>query len=294
MIDALVQQHQHMKEVMVLYSGGLDSRLTCRLLTEKGYTVEAAFFRLPFSAQHPDRDGFLEEEAIPLHIFDANKGHLLDDYLEALDSPVYGRGKGFNPCLDCKIFMMRHLGGYSLEKGFDAIATGEVPGQRPMSQTSRKMQIIQEESPLPVIRPLAELGIQGRSRKHQLELARRFHIDYPMPAGGCLLCEKDLKVRFQTLFRHKLVGETTLPLITLGRHFYDPQRHHWFVVGRNQSENTVIEQYQNVVPSDKGQPAVYHHSNDDPEKAREQAHRLQKAYRDRDTQAIESYYPWKL
>jgi hypothetical protein len=163
-----------------------------------------------------------------------------------------------------------------------------------MSQTSQKMQIIEQASPLPVIRPLAELGVQGRSRKHQLELARHFHIDYPMPAGGCLLCEKDLKVRFQTLFRHQLVGEATLPLITIGRHFYDPKRHHWFVVGRNQSENSVIEKYHPVVPSDKGQPAVYHHSIDCSEKARQQAQKLQRAYRDRNKEAIESYYQWKL
>ncbi len=71
-----------------------------------------------------------------------------------------------------------------------------------------------------------------------------------------LLSEKDLKVSFPTLFRHKPVGQATRPLITPGRLFYDPQRQHWFVVGRNQSENTVIEQYHQVVLSDKGQPAV--------------------------------------
>ena len=283
-----------MEKILAMYSGGLDSRLSIKILKEQGYTIHAAFFRLPFSSEHPTGQDFLEKEGIPLEVFDSTQGPLLKDYLEVLKKPVYGRGKGFNPCLDCKLFMLRHLGEFGRAQQYKAIATGEVPGQRPMSQTSRKMKILEEHAPLPLIRPLIELGIHGRTRKKQIQLARQYQMDYPLPAGGCLLCEKELKKRFETLIQNNLIREDTLPLVTLGRHFYNSRHQQWFVVGRDESENGVIEQYPSVLLSAKGKPAVYHQAFTQPDKARKEAEKLQQAYQQKDDAAIENYSSWKL
>ena len=283
-----------MQNILLMYSGGLDSRLAVKILKDAGYTLRAAFFSLPFASRYPGGKDFLEEEGIPLEIFDCTKGYLLRDYMHMLQQPVHGRGKGFNPCVDCKLFMIKHLEDFAGKNGYGAIATGEVPGQRPMSQTSKKMKTIQEETSLPLIRPLKELGIHGRNRKKQIRLAHSYQIHYPLPAGGCLLCEKEMKKRFETLIHNNLIQEDTLPLATLGRHFFDPHHKQWFVVGRDKSENDVIEKYQQVIVSGKGKPAVYYHFSSQPEKTRKEAEALQQAYQEKDTAAIRGYSVWKL
>jgi hypothetical protein len=257
--------------------------------------MKAVFFRLPFASQQPSGISFLEKEGIPLEILDCTRGKLLEDYLSILKKPRFGRGKGYNPCVDCKLFMMEKLGEYGREEDYTAIATGEVPGQRPMSQTSKKMKVIEQGAPLPLIRPLAKLGIQGRTRKEQMRLAKNYELDYPGPGGGCLLCEKDLATRFKTLIEQELVTETTLPLVTLGRHYFVPETGTWYVVGRDKSENDIIETFAQVIPSGKGKPGVYYHpAGEDPEKAEDEAKKLQQAYQEKDQQAIQDYAFWKI
>ena len=284
------------QKVLLLYSGGLDSRLSLKLLKKQGYQVRAAFFQIPFNTEHSGEDPFLEKEGVPLDIFDCTKGELFRDYMELLKKPQYGRGSGYNPCLDCKLFMLKHASRYAKKHNLQALGTGEVPGQRPMSQTKNKMKIVRETIDMPILRPLAEEGIEGRSRKYQMELANLYSIDYPSPAGGCLLCEKELKNRFKTLIEENIIEEHTSPLISVGRHYHFPEIQSWIVVGRNKQENDVIEQFTNVIKSGKGKPAVYYEAADSEEtkKAEETAVRLQKAFQDKDREKIAYFTHWKL
>jgi len=284
------------QKVILLYSGGLDSRVSLKLLKEKGYEVRAAFFRIPFSSSSTKTSSFLKNEDVPLEVFDCTKGRLFHEYLDMLKSPEYGRGAGYNPCTDCKIFMLKRAAEFAKNNGFDALATGEVPGQRPMSQTSKKMEIIRENIDFPIIRPLKEEGIEGRTRKIQMRLAEQHNIDYPSPAGGCLFCEKDLKPRLKTLIENEIVVEETGPLVSIGRHFYFPEINTWIVVGREKPENDIIEQYTTTIKSGKGKPAVYYEgdSEENKKKAESTAINLQKAYQDKDREKIEYYTKWKL
>ena len=265
-----------MKKAIVLYSGGLDSRLAVKLLLKQGYEVETIFFKLPFAKQKISKFG-----NVKLHVVDVCKGEELKDYLRVLKKGEHGRGTGFNPCVDCRIFILRKAKKLAEERGIEIIATGEVLGQRPMSQTKKAMEIIDKEIGFELKRPLVEAGFSGRSRKAQMELAKKFGIAYPSPGGGCLLCEKALAKRFKVLIENNLINEKTLPLVSIGRHFWIDGG--WFVVGRNEKENKVIEGFEQVVKSGKGKPAVY----GDEGKAKE----LQKAYIDKDVGKFER---WKL
>jgi predicted subunit of tRNA(5-methylaminomethyl-2-thiouridylate) methyltransferase len=283
-----------MNEVLLLYSGGLDSRLATIIMKERGYSVKAVFFRLPFSKDKPVNDSFLDQENIPLSIFDCTRGENLNKYLRVLKYPKYPRGAGFNPCLDCKVFMVKELENYAAKKGIKTIATGEVPGQRPMSQTSSKMKTLAEHTEMDIIRPLAEQGIHGRSRKKQMALADKYGIDYPSPAGGCLLCEKELKTRFKILINRDLINEKTLALVNIGRHFYFPENVSWFVVGRDKKENDILELFQNVIHSASGRPAVFYHSEKHNDIALREAKELQLAYQNKEKDTIRYYTEWKI
>jgi len=282
-------------KILLLYSGGLDSRLAAQLLKEKSYDITAILFRLPFASDKAVYDEFLDKLEIPLKILDSTKGKLLEKYLSILKKPRYGRGVGYNPCTDCKLFMTNHLTDYARENNFAALATGEVPGQRPMSQTSGKMKIIKENTEIPIIRPLQEIGIEGRSRNKQIELAVKYSINYPSPGGGCLLCEKALKTRFATLIENNLITEKTLSLSKTGRHFFYPDKMQWFVVGRNKEENDIIEEFKNVFPSGKGKPAVFYYTTKtSEEETRILALEIQQAYEAKYQQKIKALEERKI
>jgi tRNA U34 2-thiouridine synthase MnmA/TrmU len=264
------------------------------MLTERGHRLEAIFFKLPFASPHPGTDPFLKNEEVPLTIMDCTRGELFSEYLEVLKKPIYGRGVGYNPCTDCKIFMVQHAVKYALANRFDALATGEVPGQRPMSQTMDKMERIREHTQMELIRPLEEAGIKGRKRKDQMKIAKSYSIPYPSPAGGCLLCEREVKTRLQTLIEHNVVTENTLSLLPIGRHFYIEKNRQWFVVGRNKQENKIIEQYHSTIQSGKGKPAVYYRNTNERKEPHNTALKLQQAYQDKDQQAIGYFSTWKI
>jgi tRNA-uridine 2-sulfurtransferase len=254
-------------KALVLFSGGLDSRLVVKLLEEQGNEVEAVFFLLPFSKQE------LPEFDVKMHIIDCTKGQNLKGYLDMLKSPKYGRGTGMNPCVDCKLFMFGLAENLRKKLKADFLATGEVIGQRPMSQTKKKLDLIDKEIP-GIKRPLIEAGIAGRRRDKQLALEEKFKIDFPSPAGGCLLCERDLAHRFKFLLEKDLINEKTLGLAKIARHFYIEGS--WFVVARNERESAIIEKYKNSIASDKRKPAVY--CKEVSEKSKEKAKKLQEAY----------------
>lgn len=238
-----------MKKCVVLFSGGLDSRLVVKIMQERGFEVSALHFKLPFGCGCCDfgcNFKFTQMSSVKFEIFDAGKGKLLKEYLEILKRAKHGRGKGYNPCKDCKIWMFKKAKGYADKKKIKVIATGEVLDQRPMSQTKKAIKIIDDEIGFELTRPLIELGISGRNRKKQMALAKKYKIKYPTSGGGCLLCEKVLKEKFKVLIKNNLINGKTLPLVNIGRHFFIDNC--WFVVSRNEKEGEVIEKF-NTLPS---------------------------------------------
>ncbi len=261
-------------KALVLFSGGLDSRLAVKLLQEQGHEVEAVFFKLPFGGgcckDVMCSFKFAQGNEVNLHIVDCTKGKNLKDYLELVKKPRHGYGAGINPCIDCKIFMFKKAEKLKEKIKADFLATGEVLGQRPMSQTARAFKIIDEQVP-GIKRPLTEAGITGRKRDKQMELANKFKIVYPTPGGGCLLCEKELASRFKFLLEKNLINEKTLEIAKIGRHFWI---NGWFIVARKEEESKVLDNLSQTVKSGKRKPAVYYHNKADKQVAEE----LQKAF----------------
>ena len=234
-----------MKEkCVVLFSGGLDSRLVIKIMQKKGFEVIPLFFKLPFGGACCNEkilSSFLKSQNLKLNIINCIKGKNLQDYLEVIKEAKHGRGGGVNPCIDCRIFMLRKAKEFADKKGIKFISTGEVVGQRPMSQQKKKMEIIEKEAGLKgrIIRPLIDFEhISGRSRKPQMKLAEKFKINYPSPAGGCLLCEKALKNRLMFLLKRGL-AEEEINLVGSGRHFLIDN--YWVIIGRDEKENKIIE-----------------------------------------------------
>ncbi|MDY6791846.1 MAG: tRNA 4-thiouridine(8) synthase ThiI [Thermodesulfobacteriota bacterium] len=242
-----------------LCSGGLDSILAALVLREQGIEVEWVTFETPFfSAQKARRAAQIT--AIPLTI-----KNITAPYVEMLKNPPCGYGQHMNPCMDCHALMFRHAGRIMKNKGFDFLFSGEVVGQRPMSQTKSSLRYVEKNSGFDglIVRPLCAkrlpetipekkglvkregfLDISGRSRKPQIELAIKLGInDYPAPAGGCLLCDKIFSLRLKDLFKHREnCSERELHLLKYGRHFRLNEKIK-IIVGRTQRDNENILKY---------------------------------------------------
>jgi len=244
-----------MKAICV-FSGGLDSMLAADVIRAQGIDVLALFFETPFF-----RSGKAKKSAramdLPFKVVNITRRHL-----EVVKQPKHGYGGNMNPCIDCHALMFRIAGEMLEEEGAYFIFTGEVLGQRPMSQNKRSLNLVATESGLNglLLRPLSAkllaptipeekgwvqrlrlLDFQGRSRKPQMEMAqRRDIVEYPSPAGGCLLTEKGFSRRLKDLLTSKANMETReLELLKLGRHFRIAP-HTKIVVGRNRRENEAI------------------------------------------------------
>jgi len=226
--------------------------LGAKILMAQGIEVKGLFFKTYFFI-----DKEIEEKAkqigINLEIVDLSK-----EQLGVVKNPKYGYGKNMNPCLDCRILMFKKAKQIMEKQGFDFIATGEVLGERPMTQTRKNLLFIEEKSGLKgkVVRPLsADLfagtdiktgyAIQGRSRKKQMELAKKFGLkNYPSPAGGCLLTDPYFSKRLKQLLDKKaVVQEKDIKLLFLGRHFWYKDKR--IVVGKNEQENEKIKKLRN-------------------------------------------------
>ncbi len=250
-----------------LLSGGLDSTLAVRVMLELGVEVLAVNFVTPFCTCDHGGAGCGRQAAraagglsVPLRVIP-----LGDDYLEMVASPAHGYGRNMNPCIDCRIMMQEKAGAMMREEGASFIFTGEVLGQRPMSQRRDAMDIIDRESGLRgyVLRPLSArllrptlveeqglvnrdklLAISGRGRKPQMTLAADYGIrDYPCPAGGCLLTSEGFANRIRDLVESgQRLTLRDVNLAKVGRHFrVSPTCK--VVVGRNQKENEQLERF---------------------------------------------------
>ena len=252
-------------KALALLSGGLDSTLAIKLVLDQGIDVIALNFTSPFYLCNQKGRCFAPEVAkkfkIPLKVI--NKGK---EYLRMIRKPKYGYGSGMNPCIDCRIFILRKAKKYANKIGAKFIFTGEVLGQRPMSQHMRALRIIEKEAGLEgkILRPLSAkllplteaerkgwvdrnrfMSIKGRSRKAQIRLAKKLGInDYPWPAGGCLLTHKEFANKLRDLFKHKKrVRLKDVELLKVGRHFR--LGNNKIIVGRNKEENEKLMRLKN-------------------------------------------------
>ena len=266
------------RKAIALISGGLDSMLAARVVQEQGVQVEGINFFTGFCVEghthairarergKPKRNNALwvaEQLGIKLHIVD-----VIEEYKQVLLNPKHGYGANLNPCLDCKVFMVGKARQWVEEQGFDFIITGEVMGQRPMSQRKSTMPVVASESGandlllrplcaknLPETKPEREGWVErarlydfsGRSRKPQMALAARFGFeDYAQPAGGCcFLTDANYAVKLTDLWQHRGSREYELDdimLLKVGRHLR-PKPHFKLIVGREDGENRFLEGY---------------------------------------------------
>jgi tRNA-uridine 2-sulfurtransferase len=268
-------------KALALISGGLDSMLAVRVLQDQGILVEGINFYTGFcveghtqavrrqDAVKPKRNNALwvaEQLGIKLHFMD-----VVEEYKEVLLNPRHGYGANVNPCLDCKIFMVRKALDYADEHGFAFIVTGEVVGQRPMSQLKQKMRILDKEADHDgrLLRPLSAkllppslaeregwvdrdqlFDFSGRSRKPQMALATHygFH-DYAQPAGGCcFLTDVSYAKKLRDLWQARGQRDYSLDdiiLLKIGRHVR-PSPDFKLIIAREEGESTYLSGYRHA------------------------------------------------
>ena len=250
------------KNAVALISGGLDSVLAAKVVMEQGFHVVGLYFTSAFSKSYGLEHNTCAARVskaigIELRVIDMGQ-----DYIDLVRNPVHGYGKNINPCIDCKIFMLKKAKLVMQELDSPFVVTGEVLGQRPMSQRRDTLGTIERDADMKglILRPLSAallpptkaelagmiqrdklLGISGRSRRVQLQLAERYGIKgFSTPAGGCLLTDKNFSSKLRDLFEDKLaVSPNDIRLLTVGRHYrFDTGVK--IVVGRNNKENNVL------------------------------------------------------
>jgi tRNA U34 2-thiouridine synthase MnmA/TrmU len=266
------------RKAVSLISGGLDSMLATKVIMDQGIHVEGINFFTGFCVEghthairkkdqnKPKRNNALwvaEQLGIKLHIVD-----VIDEYKDVLINPKHGYGANLNPCLDCKTFMVRKALQWIEENNFDFIITGEVMGQRPMSQRRDTMPVVARDSGANdrLLRPLCALNLpetlperegwvkreelydfSGRSRKPQMALAEELGFDdYAQPAGGCcFLTDKNYSDKLVDMWQHHSSRDYELDdimLLKVGRHIR-PRENFKMIIGREEGENKFMEGY---------------------------------------------------
>lgn len=241
-----------------LFSGGLDSQLAVCVIKEQGVEVVGINFVTPFFGAEERTRQAARDLDIEFHFMDIGP-----EYMDVLKKPVYGYGKNMNPCIDCHAYMFKKAGEYMREIGADFLISGEVLGQRPMSQNKSALSAVDKLSGnrglivrplcgqlLPATIPETEgwidrsnlLAISGRSRHDQMQLAEHYGIiDYPSPAGGCLLTQENFSRRLRRLFELRPGADAAAcEILKVGRHFYLAENQ-LLVVGRNHNENESLQ-----------------------------------------------------
>jgi tRNA U34 2-thiouridine synthase MnmA/TrmU len=274
-------------KAIVLFSGGLDSTLAVKVILAQGIEAIPVHFLMPFlqcgevSEITPWRDKHSQTLGAPITLRDIS-----EEFLKIVEHPRFGYGKNFNPCIDCKILMLRKAGEFMEEAGASFVATGEVAGQRPKSQHKDTLNLIEKESGLKgyLLRPLSAkllrltipeekkwierdklYGFSGRGRKPQMELAQRLGItDYSWPGGGCLLTNESFCTRIDDLLKHGDLNLFNIKLARSGRYFrLSPSFK--LVVGKNEEGNEKIKKFAaeaDIYPvRDKTETQVFSTSN---------------------------------
>lgn len=272
------------RKAVALVSGGLDSLLAVRVMQEQGIHVEGINFFTGFCVEghthairkkdqaKPKRNNALwcaEQLGIKLHIID-----IVEDYKQVVFNPKHGYGANLNPCLDCKIFMVGKAREWMEANDFDFIITGEVVGQRPMSQRKDTLPVVQKESGIEdlLVRPLCAKNLpetlperegwisregmhdfSGRGRKPQMALAKQFDFeDYAQPAGGCcFLTDKQYSVKLADLWQtrgEKQYEMDDIMLLKVGRHIRLSENIK-LIVAREEGEGNFLRGYRKLYPS---------------------------------------------
>ncbi|MCK5052019.1 MAG: tRNA (5-methylaminomethyl-2-thiouridylate)-methyltransferase [Candidatus Cloacimonetes bacterium] len=240
-----------------LFSGGLDSILAVMHMKSLGYRVFPIFFSTPFFG--PDR----AMETANRIGFDLIVHDLTDLHLKMIENPKYGYGKNLNPCIDCHGLMFHEAGKLMKEYNVDFIISGEVMGQRPMSQRKDALNAVGKLSEIKdlLIRPLSQklltdtlpiregwvkkdemLDIQGRNRKRQMIMAGEYGIDfYPSPGGGCLLTDPGFTRKLKDLMQYNSMNKRSIEFLKMGRHLRLTDNVK-LIIGRNKAENDSISE----------------------------------------------------
>lgn len=242
---------------LALFSGGLDSTLAVKVLEAQGIDVLAIIFQSYFFGPKKAKEN-AKKNGIKIRIVNISPEHL-----KMVKNPKHGYGRAMNPCIDCHLLMIRKAAEIMRKEKFDFIATGEVLGQRPMSQNKQALEIIDKNSGAAgyLLRPLSAkllpeteaeksglvnrekmLDFSGRSRKNQLALAKKYHLKYiPSSGGGCVLTEKEFSAKLKKLLeKARNPRPSDLALLKLGRHFWEGKAH--IIIGRNEADNEAIEE----------------------------------------------------
>ena len=252
---------------ILLYSGGLDSLLAAKVLMDMEIDVTGLHCILPYFPPDLDTESLKSTKLakqIGLKLVQYRCG---EEYIDMLRKPCHGYGKEVNPCIDCKLFFMKIAAGLMNEVNADFVATGEVVGQRPMSQLKHTLNHLEKESGLAgrLLRPLSAkilkptfaeitgrvdrnrlLDINGRGRKRQFELAQFYGItDFELPGGGCLFTDSHIASRIRDAFRYYTkITALDLYILKFGRHFRINENLK-IIVSRNQHETEELEKYMN-------------------------------------------------
>jgi len=242
-------------KAIALFSGGLDSILAVKWMQSKGYAVHPVFFKAPYI--FPERAmHYAEKNDITLDVIDVSEEHI-----KLLANSVYGFGKWMNPCIDCHGFMFKKAAELMPERDADYLISGEVLGQRPKSQRRDALDSVSKLSEVKdlIIRPLSQnlladtmpiregwiakndmLAVQGRGRAAQLALAKELGIvDFPSPAGGCLLTDRNYCLRLRDLQKYHQDNLQSIELLAYGRHFRLTQEAK-LIIGRDEAENETL------------------------------------------------------
>ena len=250
-------------KAIALLSGGLDSILAVKLMLGQNIDVVAVNFSAKLCMCGCKKTGESAAETaakmlgVPLKTID-----ITDDFIEIIKNPRYGHGANMNPCIDCKIYMIKHAKEMMKDAEASFIVTGEVLGERPMSQRKDALSLIEKRADVKgiLLRPLTAknleptkpeiegivdrkklLDIKGRSRKPQIALAKKMGIlTYPAPAGGCLLTDPGFAKRVKDTIAHDEFDAENLALLSVGRHFR-LDKNVKLVVGRDERENGILE-----------------------------------------------------
>jgi len=259
-----------------LLSGGLDSTLAVKVLEEQGISVTGISFVTPFFGAGNAKKA-ANALGIPLLI-----ENITEEHLKMLLNPKHGYGSAMNPCIDCHMLMLKIAGKIMQEKGFDFLFTGEVLGERPMSQNKQSLGVVAKGSGygeyilrplsaklLPETRPEIEgkvdrsklLDLSGRQRKRQFELAEKYGIcDFPTPASGCLLTDPGFAGRLKDLLKKSPEPSVRdLELLKIGRHIRLDENNK-MIVGRDEADNrklSVIDKKGFVMLAPKGVRGPY-------------------------------------